>query len=166
MTVPTWWMYYEDRLVNVARLMLLSTWAWIVLCFLVESMTEFTTGSSSVSIPMTVAMLVGFFAPFVLYDEFDQLLSFISNVLEMTFRTVLRCLVLLPILIMVFIVEFLQSGVLSLWQSGETSESKPAKSTVDSVVHHRPRSVLVPLESDIVSTPERRAAGWLTEVVQ
>jgi hypothetical protein len=166
MTVPTWWMYYEDRLVNVARLMVLSTWAWFVLCFLVESAAGFTTGSSSVSIPMTVAMLVSFFVPIVLYDEFEQLFSFISNVLEMTFRTVLRCLVLLPILAMVFIVEFVQNNVLSLWKSGEDSESKPAKSTVDSVVHHRYRSVLVPLESDVLGVSEQRAAGWPTEVVQ
>lgn len=166
MTVPIWWIYYEDRLVTVARLILISAWAWFTLCFLVESAAGFTTGSSSVSIPMTVAMLVSFFVPIVLYDEFEQLFSFISNVLEMTFRTVLRCLVLLPILIMIFIVEFVQNNVISLWQSAESSESKPVKSTVNSVVNPRPRSVLIPLDPAILNTPEQRVYDWSKEGVQ
>ena len=166
MAVPTWWMYYEDRLVTAGRVMFLSAWAWLTICFLVESAAGFTTGSSSVSIPMTVAMLVSFFVPIVLYDEFEQLFSFISNVLEMTFRTVLRCLVLLPILTMVFIVEFVQKNVLSLWLSTESSESEPVDSTVDSVVNHRPRTVLLPLDPDILSTSEQRAPGWSMEAVQ
>jgi hypothetical protein len=146
--------------------MFLSAWAWLTICFLVESAAGFTTGSSSVSIPMTVAMLVSFFVPIVLYDEFEQLFSFISNVLEMTFRTVLRCLVLLPILTMVFIMEFVQKNVLSLWLSTESSESEPVDSTVDSVVNHRPRTVLLPLDPDILSTSEQRAPGWSMEAVQ
>jgi len=166
MSVPTWWMYYEDRLVNVARLTFVGVWAWFVLCFLVESAVGYTAGSSFVSIPMMVAMVVAFSLPFVFEDEYNQFLGFVSNILEMAFRTVLRCLVLLPILIMVFIMEFVQTDVLSLWQSAQSSESIPFQPTDDDVVHHRPRSVLIPLDLEGLSDSEVRASRWSKEALQ